>query len=264
MTRTGNRVACVIPARNEEARIAATVSAAARLEHVATVIVVDDGSSDRTAQAAAAAGAIVVSHQRNRGKAAAIESGVNALGVLEERDGLPAADALLLLDADLGDSAGRSAPLVEPVLAGRAALSIGVLPAQTTTDGSPAGGHGVVVNTARRGIAELCGFTARAPLSGQRCLTRRAFELASPLAAGFGVEVGMTVDVVRAGLVVAEVDVDLRHRATGNDLAGQLHRARQLADVTRALTARGLVGRTLAGLRADGAVTGLMHRFRHR
>ncbi len=264
VTRTGSRVACVIPARNEEERIAATVSAVTGLAAVATTIVVDDGSSDRTGEVAAAAGAVVVSHQRNRGKAAAIESGVNALGVLEERDGMPVADALLLLDADLGASAGNAGPLITPVLEGRAALTIGVLPAQTTADGSPAGGHGMVVNTARRGIAELCGFTARAPLSGQRCLTRRAFELASPLAAGFGVEVGMTVDIIRAGLTVEEVDVELSHRATGNDLAGQVHRARQLADVTRALTARGLIGSTVAGLRADPTVAGLVQRFRRR
>jgi glycosyltransferase involved in cell wall biosynthesis len=254
----------VIPAKNEEDRIAATVSSVRGLPGVATVIVVNDGSSDRTGEYAAAAGAVVVSHQRNRGKAAAIESGVNALGVLEERDRKPVADAVLLLDADLADSAGNAGPLIEPVAEGRAALTIGVLPAQTTEDGSPAGGHGLVLNTARRGIAELCGFDARAPLSGQRCLTRRAFEVASPLAAGFGVEVGMTIDIVRAGLTVLEVEVDLQHRATGNDLAGQLHRARQLRDVTRALTARGLIGKAADEIRSNPSVGGLLQRFRNR
>ena len=260
----GNRVACVIPAKNEEERIAAAVTAARALPRVATVIVTDDGSSDATAQHATAAGAIVVSHNRNRGKAAAIESGVNALGVLEERDHQPEAGVILLLDADLGESASGAAPLIEPVVAGEAALTIGVLPAQTTADGEPAGGHGVVMNTARKGIAELCGFEARAPLSGQRCMTRRAFELASPLAAGFGIEVGMTIDVVRAGLTVREVDVDLRHRATGNDLAGQMHRAKQLRDVTRALAARGLVTRATDELRSNPKVSGLLQRFRPR
>ena len=83
--------------------------------------------------------------------------------------------------------------------------------------------------TAARGIADLTGWTPRAPLSGQRCLTRRAFELASPLAAGWGMEVGMTIDVLRAGLRVREVEIELRHRATGTDLAGQLHRAQPAA-----------------------------------
>ena len=96
-----------------------------------------------------------------------------------------------------------------------------------------------MVSTANRGINELTGWTPRAPLSGQRCLTRRAVELASPLAAGWGMEVGMTIDILRAGLKIEEVEIELRHRATGRDLAGQLHRAKQLRDVTRALVARG-------------------------
>lgn len=254
----------MIPAKNEEQRVAATVTAVRGLPHVATVIVVDDGSTDRTGELAGAAGAIVVRHDRNRGKSAAIESGVNALGVIEQRDGRPEAAILLLLDADLGETAANAAPLIEPVVSGDADLTIGVLPQQTTEDGTPAGGMGLVVNTARRGIEELCGFTARAPLSGQRCLTRRAFELASPLAPGWGVETGMTIDIVRAGLTVAEIDVDLAHRATGTDLGSQLHRARQLADVTRALAARGAITKATDELRSRPAVNNLLQRLRAR
>ena len=66
------RVACVIPAKDEEQRIAATIAAARGLPSVDLVLVTDDGSSDQTADRAAAAGAIVVSHARNRGKAAAV------------------------------------------------------------------------------------------------------------------------------------------------------------------------------------------------
>ena len=124
---------------------------------------------------------------------------------------------------------------------GRADLTIAVLPPQVTDEGTAPGGFGLVMTTATRGITELTGWTPRAPLSGQRCLTRRAFELASPLAAGWGMEVGMTIDILRAGLRVEEIEIELRHRATGRDLAGQLHRAKQLRDVTRALVTRGAV-----------------------
>lgn len=262
MSSTAARVACIIAAKDEEQRIAATVEAAARVRHVDVVIVCDDGSSDQTSQRAAAAGAVVVSHTRNRGKAAALDSGVNALGILEQRDRLPEARTLLLLDADLGDSAAQAGPLIEPVVAGTADLTVGILPDQRTPSGADAGGLGLVMTTATRGIEELSGFTARAPLSGQRCLTRRSFELASPLAAGFGVEVGMTIDIVRAGLKVQEIEVDLHHRASGNDLASQFHRAKQLRDVTRALTARGLVQASLKELKDTGGVPGLLKRFR--
>jgi glucosyl-3-phosphoglycerate synthase len=255
------RVACVIPAKDEQDRIVATVTAARGLPGVDVVFVCDDGSSDQTGSYAHAAGAVVVSHKRNRGKAAAIESAVNALGVLEQRDRLPEARVLLLLDADLEETAANCAPLIEPVVAGRADLTIAVLPAQKTAGGDEPGGFGLVTGAARRGIAELTGWTPRAPLSGQRCLTRRAFELASPLAAGWGVEVGMTVDVLRAGLRVEEIEVDLRHRATGTDLASQFHRARQLGDVTRALTARGLVGTRLQEFKESGGVSGLLKRI---
>ena len=258
------RVACIIPAKDEQDRIAATVTAALALPHVDIVLVCDDGSGDATGQHAAAAGAVVVTHRRNRGKAAAVESGVNALGGMEQRDGRPECGTLLLLDADLGATAAACAPLLIPVVQGRADLTIAVLPEQQTDDGGTPGGFGLVMGTAARGITELTGWTPRAPLSGQRCLTRRAFELASPLAAGWGVEVGMTVDVLRAGLRVEEVPVALRHRATGRDLAGQLHRAKQLRDVTRALAARGLVQSGIDQVRANGLSSLLPRRDRGR
>jgi glycosyltransferase involved in cell wall biosynthesis len=255
-------VACIIPAKDEAPGIGVTVTAARALPHVDVVLVCDDGSTDATAQHAGAAGAIVVSHKRNRGKAAAVESAVNALGVLEQRDHLPEARVLLFLDADLEQSAANCAPLIMPVTQDRADLTIGVLPAQRTADGGDPGGFGLVTGAAARGIAELTGWTPRAPLSGQRCLTRRAFELASPLAAGWGIEVGMTIDILRAGLRVTEVEIDLRHRATGNDLAGQLHRAKQLRDVSRALAARGLVSAGYQDFKESGGVSGLLSRFR--
>ena len=256
------QVACIIPAKDEQQRIAATVTAARELPHVSLVLVCDDGSSDQTAQFAAGAGAIVVSHHRNRGKAAAIESAVNALGVLEQRDDRPESGTLLLLDADLEDSAANCGPLIEPVVAGRADLTIGVLPPQHTAAGEAPGGLGLVMTTARRGIQELTGWTPRAPLSGQRCITRRAFEVASPLAAGWGVEVGMTIDVLRAGLKVEEIEIELRHRATGSDLGSQLHRAKQLRDVTRALATRGLVQAGIKELKDSGGVQGLLRRLK--
>lgn len=255
------RVACVVPARDEQDRIQATVEAAAALPGVGLVIVCDDGSRDATAERAAAAGAIVVSHTRSRGKAAAVESAVNGLGVIEQRDARPEVGTLLLLDADLGATATNCGPLIEPVVGGRAGLTVAVLPPQQTADGQAAGGLGLVVSTARRGITELTGWTPQAPLSGQRCLTRRAFELASPLAAGWGMEVGMTIDLLRAGLEVREIPIELTHRAGGSDVAAQLHRAAQLRDVSRALAARGLVRSQLKDLAGVGGVPGLLKRL---
>jgi len=54
-----------------------------------------------------------------------------------------------------------------------------------------------------------------------------------PLADGFGMEIGMTIDAVRAGHRVVEIELDLAHRATGRTPAGFVHRGRQLADFAR-------------------------------
>jgi hypothetical protein len=51
------------------------------------------------------------------------------------------------------------------------------------------------------------------------------------VAAGFGCEVRMTIDAARSGLRIREVELPLGHRATGRNLAGFVHRARQLRDV---------------------------------
>jgi hypothetical protein len=52
------------------------------------------------------------------------------------------------------------------------------------------------------------------------------------------VETGMTIDLLRLGLRVIEVEVPMAHRATGGDWHAQLHRARQFTDVAWALAVR--------------------------
>jgi hypothetical protein len=95
-----------------------------------------------------------------------------------------------------------------------------------------------VVRLSGAGIRRATGWTPAQPLNGQRCLSRAAFEAARPLAGGFGVETAMTIDLKRKGMRILEVEVEMAHRATGTDLRAQLHRARQFADVARALATR--------------------------
>ena len=63
----------IIPCLNEQATIAGVVSATRRF--LPNVLVVDDGSIDATAELARAAGALVIRHERNRGKGAALHAG---------------------------------------------------------------------------------------------------------------------------------------------------------------------------------------------
>ncbi len=220
----------IIPAKDEADRIGATVKAALGLAGADLVIVVDDGSADATGQVAREAGARVVRHSRNRGKAAAMETGAEAAALLDEgRE----PRHLLFLDADLAETAVAAEPLIEPVRAGDADMTVAVFSSIVKL-----GGHGFVVRLSRDGIHRATGFTPTQPLNGQRCLTRAAFEAARPLAAGFGVETGLTIDLLRQGFRVREVEVPLAHRATGTDWRAQAHRARQFRDVARALAAR--------------------------
>ncbi|WP_116247937.1 glycosyltransferase [Nocardiopsis sp. FIRDI 009] len=232
-------VAVVIAAKDEADRIGATVRAAGALPGVDFVVVVDDGSADRTADLARDAGARVFRHGRNRGKGAAMQTGAEGVRVIEaaERAGADRSPRhLLFLDADLGATAESAEPLLTPVLEGRADMTIALFPATRMR----LGGRGFVVRLAREGVRRATGWEPEQPLNGQRCLTRAAFEAARPLAPGFGVETGLTIDVLRSGFRVVEVEVPLEHRATGTDLRAQLHRARQFADVARALAVRGL------------------------
>jgi hypothetical protein len=229
-----DRVAVVIPAKDEADRIAATVRAAATLPGVDLVLVVDDGSTDETTRLAREAGADVVRHQRNRGKGRAMRTGAAYVARHESDPQRPR--ALLFVDADLQETAIRTAALIGPVTSGEADVTIAVLPPQET----PGGGRGFVVRLARNGIEGATGWVAAQPLSGMRCLTRPAYDAVQPLAHGWGVEVGLTIDALRRGMRVVEVPCDLHHRVSGPGLPAQLHRAAQYRDVWWALAVRRL------------------------
>jgi hypothetical protein len=199
-----------------------TVVAVAGVEGVDRVIVVDDGSRDGTANVAEAAGATVVRLPTNRGKGAAVKAGVAAA---------PDADVLLLIDADVGASAGSAGELLAPVLADEADLVVGVLPKGST------GGLGTIKRLAAAGIRRAAGVTVQAPLSGQRAV-RAELLRDVPSVERFGLEVGMTIDAVRSGARLLEVPVPMTHRRTGRSVAGFVHRGRQGADIVRSMWPR--------------------------
>ena len=143
-----------------------------------------------------------------------METGAEAVRLLESADGRPDSRHLLFLDADLGESASGAGPLTEPVRAGTADMTIAIF-----RNVLRRGGFGFVTGAAGAGIERATGWRPAQPLNGQRCLTRAAFTAALPLARGWGVETAMTIDLLRRGLRVTEVEVPLSHRATGKDLA---------------------------------------------
>ncbi len=226
----------IVAAHNEAERIAATLAALARAFPHARVWVADDGSRDGTAELARAAGARVVRSERVIGKGGAVSAAARAalaLAPMLAADGaLDAQRVFVLCDGDLARSAERLGALVEPVVRGEADLAVAVFARRV------GGGLGLALGFARWAIQARCGLHTQAPISGQRALSQRTLEQVLPFAPGYGMEVGMTIDAVRAGARVRELELDLAHRASGRSLAGFLHRARQLRDFMRAYLRR--------------------------
>lgn len=214
----------VIPAWNEGDRIVETLRSLRSLEqdgaYVWEIIVVDDGSQDDTAKLASPWSDLMVRHPINRGKGAALETGwKNAT-----------CPHIAFLDADLGESAVHVTQLLRPVWADELDMCIAILPAPRVR-----AGFGFVKRIARKGIQSLCGFEPSAPLSGQRALKREMLLALPAFARGFGIEVGLTIDAVRRGYRVAEVEIPFRHRETDRSWAGFYHRGKQFAAVSLTL-----------------------------
>jgi hypothetical protein len=212
----------LVAARDEEDVIGSAVAALRRDFPDAEVIVADDGSRDRTADVAEEAGATVLRLPR-RGKGQALS--------LAERAAPPG--RLLLADADLTGE-------LRSLLDGGGDLNVALFTERI------GGGFGIAKRVGRLLVSTLGGIDMREPLSGQRVVSAAARSKCFPVAAGFGCEVRMTIDAARAGLRVEEVELSLKHRATGRDLAGFAHRARQLVD---GVYACGPLGVNFRGLR---------------
>ncbi len=209
-------VSCVVPAYNEGPRIAAVLAVLSADPRLSEIIVVDDGSSDETAQVAEQyaqrdARLHLLRLTPNQGKAAAMRAGAEA----------SAGDALLFLDADLtGLDSAHVTALVEPVLAGRAAMTIGVL-------------------TREDGVTDAAHYLS-AKLSGERCLRWSQFREA-PLfiAARYGAETALNLHARATGLEVCPVRLEgvshCRKLAKRGLLGGLALNARMYLEIGRYL-----------------------------
>lgn len=220
-------LAAIVAARNEADRVGETVAALRAAFPAAAIWVADDASSDGTAEVALAAGAQVVSRGRPHGKGGNVTAAAEAALSAE-----PVPQLVLLCDGDLGASAARLAPLVEAVERGECDLAVAAFSRRV------GGGFGLALGFAHWAIRRLCGTRTQAPISGQRALRTEVLRTVLPFASGFGMELGMTVDAVRAGYRLREYELDLEHRATGRTLGGFVHRGAQLRDFATAYAAR--------------------------
>jgi glucosyl-3-phosphoglycerate synthase len=217
--------AAVIPARDEADILGETLDALLTVSRLSRLIVADDGSRDATARIARSHGAELLSASppgKNRGKGHALR-----LGLMHARKLEP--DALLLNDADLGSSAAHLGGLLDAVDEAHPVAVAAFPPADAT------GGFGLVKNISRRAILRRTGYAPQEPLSGQRAMLISTLDVLPGIAPGFGAEVGMTLDLLSAGIKPLEIPLPLTHRPTGRTPSGFAHRARQGLDIARAL-----------------------------
>jgi glycosyltransferase involved in cell wall biosynthesis len=171
------RVSAIISAYNEAGRIEAVLSVVMGSGLFNEVIVVDDGSSDGTADVARDAGATVVCHERNRGKARAMLTGLdNTTG-----------ECVAFLDADLLNvTTQHLADLVNPVVRGDVQATLGVFRGGRTST--------------------TLGQRISPTMSGQRCLRRELLSGFDGWGRGFGIETAINAHLRRSGIELTVVE----------------------------------------------------------
>lgn len=237
------RISVVIPALDEQDTVAAVVRSCHVPGLVDEVIVMDAGSSDATAQEAVAAGARVVLEQeilprlgRVRGKGEALWKSLY----------VTTGDVIVFVDADIRDPDSRFViGLLGPLLADpNLSFVKACYDRPLSVDGTlqATGGGRVTELVARPIIAahwpSLSGIVQ--PLSGEYAGRRSLLEQI-PFIGGYGVELGLLIDVLdTVGIdAIAQVDLGRRiHRNQPDEALGRMAAAIWQAAMAR-LTGEG-------------------------
>ncbi|WP_295598917.1 glycosyltransferase [uncultured Methanobrevibacter sp.] len=183
------KVSVIIPAYNEEETVAKVIDVVKKVTFVDEIIVVNDGSSDNTESEALKAGARVITHEVNKGKGEALNTGYRE----------SECDIIAFIDADIYNLTSRKVEsIIRPILEGKTDI--------TKTKFSRASGR-VTELTAK----PLLNFffpeiSFEQPLSGQfaarkEVLKRIDFEK------DYGVDVGIVIDADVLGISIMEVDI---------------------------------------------------------
>jgi glucosyl-3-phosphoglycerate synthase len=236
------RVSVCLPARNEAETIGAIVAEAVRLAMVDEVVVLDDGSSDETAAVATEAGARVVSEASVLPETGTGSGKGNAMWKsLYACDG----DIICWVDADLRGFRGEYIErLCTPLLTQPDTMFVKAY-SERSFEGAPTGGGRVTELVARPLLSLLFPKLADIvqPLGGEYAARRTAVEVL-PFVEGWGVELGLLVDVVERFGRDALVQVDLDVREHRNRPLVELG-PQALAVMTTALRRGGLLSESL-------------------
>jgi len=205
----------LIAAFNEAPTIARVVEGVR--PHVSRVLVVDDGSSDGTGEQAGAAGAVVIRHEANRGKGAAIRTGIAAA---------LAGDAthVLLLDGDGQHDPADAPGLIEAARAGRGDFVIGERPFDRAT--MPRSRYWTNRISSRVISRYFVGTEVGDAQSGYRLISTDVLRKLRLTGRGYEIETEMLIKAGQRGATFARVPIHLRYE-------GAVSKLRPWRDTTR-------------------------------
>ena len=183
------KVSVIIPAYNEEETVAKVVEVIKKVSFVDEIIVVNDGSSDNTAEEAMNVGARVITHEVNKGKGEALNTGYREAEC----------DIIAFIDADIYNlTSAKVEAMIRPILEGKTDI--------TKTKFSRASGR-VTELTAK----PLLNFffpeiSFEQPLSGQFAARKEVLKKIN-FESDYGVDVGIVIDADVLGISIMEVDI---------------------------------------------------------
>ena len=218
-------ISIIMPAYNEASKIKNTLENIYSIEEIDEIIVVDDGSSDNTSEIVSTIESKKIKLfklEQNKGKGYALNYGLNIA--------MENADIIGFLDADLGSSSKEVKKLIDSILNNEADVIIAKFP-----PAKKKGGLGFVKGLAKKSVLEMTGKELDAILSGQRLFKKEVLNKFDEIPFGYGVEVGMTIDILKYGYTIKEVLVNMTHSETGRDLKGFIHRGKQYYHIKKVL-----------------------------
>ena len=187
------RVAIVIPAYQAAGTVAAVVAGA---RAIAPVYLVDDGSTDGTGDVGRGSGVTVLKHETNRGKGAALATGIAAALA-------GGADVIVTLDADGQHPPAEIPRLLAPIVAGQADLVLG---ARERTAAMPFGRR--ITNWVSARLAtRIAGQGVSDAQTGFRTFTRAVAERVRPTGHRFDYEAAFLLGACDAGFRVTCVAI---------------------------------------------------------
>jgi len=201
------RVVACIPAYNEESSIGAVI--VRTKGYVDEVLVCDDGSRDLTGAIAEGLGSVVIRHERNRGKGAALRTALRCARDLDP-------DVVLVLDGDGQHDPGEIPRLVEPIVGGRADMVVGSRYVEGSRVDAP-----YYRRLGLRLVNALSGKSGDSGVedtqSGFRAFSAGALDVVLKCEAeGYGVETEQLALAQKNDLRVVEVPVAIRYKGLGD------------------------------------------------